>query len=85
MTGGQPDRIIPTEPDPSPTPVMAVEIQSAKSKVRKKKKGRSQNILAGRMMAGRRNILNTGTVNKLGGARKLTGADFMKLRFGGGL
>ena len=47
------------DPDPSPTPVMSDEIQSAKSKVRKRKIGRRRNILAGRMMAGRRDILNT--------------------------
>lgn len=46
-------------PDPLPTPVMSDEIQSATSKVRKRKIGRRRNILAGRMMAGRRNILNT--------------------------
>lgn len=49
----------PRPPDPSPTPLYFEETQLAKSKVRKKKRGRSANILAGRMMAGRKEILNT--------------------------
>jgi hypothetical protein len=47
------------DPDPSPTPIMTEEVQAAKARVRKKKKGRRATILAGRMMTGRRSILNT--------------------------
>ena len=59
MTGGQPDRIVPKDPDPSPTPLFMEETQAAKTKEGKKKRGRRATILAGRMMTGRRNILNT--------------------------
>jgi len=69
MTGGQPNRpVIPPEPDPSPTPIMTEEMQSATSQVRKRKPGRRANILAGRMMAGRRQILNTQFNMRLGDA-----------------
>lgn len=68
MTGGQPDRIHPILPDPSPEPAMMEETQEAKSKVRKKKRGRRMNILAGRMMAGRRQILDTQFNTRLGEA-----------------
>jgi hypothetical protein len=47
------------DPDPSPTSIMTEEMQAAKARVGKKKKGRRATILAGRMMARRRNILNT--------------------------
>ena len=46
-------------PDPSPTPLFMEETQAAKTKEGKKKRGRRATILAGRMMAGRRDILNT--------------------------
>ena len=67
MTGSQPNRpYTPTQPDPSPSPVMMEETQAAKSKVGKKKRGRGGNILAGRMMAGRKQILDTQFNTKLG-------------------
>lgn len=51
--------VIPTEPDPSPEPMLTQEVAAAKAKVRRRKRGRSENILAGRMMRSRQ-ILNTG-------------------------
>lgn len=57
---------LPEEPDPSPEPVIAREIARAKTKEKKKKRGRRANILAGRMMAGRREILNTQFHKRLG-------------------
>lgn len=56
----------PTPLDPSPTPLLSEETQAAKSKARRRKQGRRRNILAGRMMAGRRDILNTQSIKKLG-------------------
>lgn len=47
------------DPDPSPTPLMGGEIQSAKARIKKRKRGRKSTILAGRMMAGRKQILKT--------------------------
>lgn len=56
-SGGAP---IPSDPDPSPMPIPGREEEEAKKKVRKRAgRGRQQNILAGRMMAGRSEILNT--------------------------
>lgn len=54
------------EPDPSPEPVLMEEVVGAKKKRKKRKPGRGATILAGRMMAGRRNILNTQFKKKLG-------------------
>lgn len=58
---GDPDPApVPTEPDPSPTPIPGREITEAKKKVQKRAgRGRQQNILAGRLMAQRNDILNT--------------------------
>ena len=55
--GGPPKRIEPEEPSPPPTPILGEETDSAKKKVRRK--GRSANILAGRMMGERKQILKT--------------------------
>ena len=60
MTGSRPNIQVPIEPDPTPMPIPGREIDEAKKKVRKRAgRGRQQNILAGRMMAQRSNILNT--------------------------
>jgi len=66
MTGGGPHTVRPIAPDPSPEPIIAEETEQAKSKVKTKKKGRKENILAGRMMVGRRDILNTQFNRRLG-------------------
>ena len=48
------------DPDPTPTPIPGREADEAKKKARRRGgRGRQQNILAGRMMAQRGNILNT--------------------------
>ena len=50
----------PTVPDPFPTPIPGREEEEAKKKVKKRARGgRQQNILAGRLMAQRGNILKT--------------------------
>ncbi len=62
MGGGsrRPKIQVPIEPDPIPTPIPGREIDEAKKKIRKRAgRGRQQNILAGRMMSQRGNILNT--------------------------
>ncbi len=62
MTGGsRPKVAVPPEPDPTPQPIPGREISEAKKKVRKRagRGGRQQNILAGRLMAQRDNVLNT--------------------------
>ncbi len=62
MTGGnRPNIQVPIEPDPTPMPIPGREIDEAQKKVRRRagRGGRQQNILAGRMMAQRSNILNT--------------------------
>ncbi len=57
-SGRKPDPL--PKVDPSPTLIPGREISEAKKKVRKRAgKGRQQNILAGKMMAQRGNILKT--------------------------
>lgn len=48
------------EPDPVPTPIPGREIEEAKKKVKRKAgMGRQKNILAGKMMSQRGDVLNT--------------------------
>lgn len=59
--GSRPKITVPVEPDPAPTPIPGREISEAKKKVRKRagRGGRQQNILAGRLMSQRGDVLNT--------------------------
>jgi len=62
MTGGGSKTIRPKTtppPDPAPTPLIIDEIEAAKERPRRRKKGRLSNILAGRMMTERSQILKT--------------------------
>ncbi len=62
MTGGKrPEIETPEDPDPSPQPIPGREEDEAKRKVRKRAKrtGRESQILAGRMMSQRSDILKT--------------------------
>lgn len=60
MTGGSRKPDVPPKPDPSPTPIPGREISEAKKKVRRRGgKGRQQNILAGKMMSQRGDVLKT--------------------------
>lgn len=58
MTGGSPKTIMPIEPDPTPMPIPGREIDEAKKKARRGR-GRQANILAGRLMSQRGDVLNT--------------------------
>lgn len=59
-SGSRPNIVTPPDLDPIPTPIPGREIDEAKKKVQKRAgRGRQQNILAGRLMTQRGNILNT--------------------------
>lgn len=68
MTGSGRKVIDAVVPDPSPSPIVSEEVIAAKGKVKRQaaRRGRGANIFAGRMMAGRRDILNTRFNTKLG-------------------
>lgn len=55
---GSPKTIMPIDPDPTPMPIPGREIEEAKKKVRRGR-GRQANILAGRLMSQRGDVLNT--------------------------
>lgn len=61
MTGRRTKIQVPVEPDPTPMPIPGREEEEAKKKVRKRAKrtGRESQILAGRMMSQRGDILKT--------------------------